>query len=139
MDAPVIATKLVNALVTSAVLRDGVTDAASAGTGVDLIGVGWAVRRSKKKHGGLWVGGRATLTSTSLLFAPNSINRLVNSGELDIALELQDVLEVQVERALFTNIVQIHTAAATVKLRCYGAENFAELVSQQVARVRDET
>lgn len=132
------ATKMANALVIDGEMRDSVTDGVSTVTGVDLVGVESAVRRSKKKHGGLWVGGRATLTATSLLFAPNRVNRAVTTGSMDIAITLRDVQDVWVESAFVTNIVVIRTSSSTVKLRCGGAQSFATLIERQVADARDD-
>ncbi len=32
----------------------------------------------RQSHGGLWVGGRVTLTDSALEFSPNAVNRVVH-------------------------------------------------------------
>jgi hypothetical protein len=78
--------------------------------------------------GGLWVGGRVTLTSESVSFAPNTINRIAQSGTLDVSIPLRQVTDVTVLPGLFTSVVAISTPDRVLKVRCYWARRFADAV-----------
>ncbi|HEY9263646.1 MAG TPA: hypothetical protein VIP82_12700 [Microbacterium sp.] len=78
--------------------------------------------------GGLWVGGRVTLTSETVSFAANTMNRIAQSGTLDVSVPLKQVTDVEVLPGLFTNIVAISTPDRVLKVRCYWARKFADAV-----------
>ena len=78
--------------------------------------------------GGLWVGGRVTLTSDSVSFAANTLNRIAQSGTLDVSVPLKQVTDVEVLPGFFTNIVAISTPDRVLKIRCYWARHFADAV-----------
>jgi hypothetical protein len=82
----------------------------------------------KQGHGGLWVGGRVTLTESALEFAPNAMNRSVTRGELDVRIPLTDITAVTVEFGVVTKIIAIESPARTFRVRCYGADKFAERI-----------
>ena len=84
------------------------------------------LERYRQSYGGLWVGGRVTLTESALEFAPNAMNRGVTRGELDVRIPLRDVTAVTVEFGVATKIIVIESPARTFKIRCYGAEKLAE-------------
>ena len=75
--------------------------------------------------GGLWVGGRVTLTTETVSFSANGINRMVQSGTLDVTVPLAQVTDVTVLPGFFTKIVAITTPELVLKVRCYGAATFA--------------
>jgi hypothetical protein len=79
-------------------------------------------------QGGLWVGGRVTLTSQSVSFAANALNRMGQSGTLDVSVPLKQVTDVEVLPGLFTDIVAISTPDRVLKVRCYWARRFADAV-----------
>lgn len=85
--------------------------------------------------GGLWVGGRVTLTSEAVTFAANTLNRFAQSGTLDVVLPLRQVVDVDVLPGFFTNIVAIGTPDRVLKVRCYGARRFADAVIRARAAV----
>ncbi|WP_137844443.1 hypothetical protein [Microbacterium sp. 2FI] len=78
--------------------------------------------------GGLWVGGRVTLTTTTVDFSPNALNRSVQSGSLDVSIPLAAIEDLRVVPGLVTNIVVITTADSVFKVRCYGARRFAAAI-----------
>jgi hypothetical protein len=43
--------------------------------------------------GGLWVGGRVTLTRTDVAFAPNRLNAELHTGETTFRLALEDLTQ----------------------------------------------
>ena len=89
----------------------------------------WPVRLV---FGGLWVGGVAELRSDSLTFVPNSMNRAVHDGDLDLAVALRDVTSVAVKRGVVTRIITVAAGAATLVIRCYRADEFAEQIRAAV-------
>ena len=46
--------------------------------------------------GGLWVGGRVTLTAKTVSFSANGLNRIMQSGTLDVSVPLAQVTDVKV-------------------------------------------
>jgi hypothetical protein len=86
----------------------------------------------KAAHGGLWVGGRATLTAESLFFRPNSVNRGMHTGALDFEIPLADIARVEVRPAFGSSVIVIGTVGAEVKIRCFRAEQFAREIARLV-------
>jgi hypothetical protein len=78
--------------------------------------------------GGLWVGGWVTLTTRSVSFSPNGLNRFMQSGALDVSVPLAEVTDVKVLPGFFTKIVAITTPVTVLKVRCYGAARFADAI-----------
>jgi hypothetical protein len=124
MSDDVLVSKVVNALV---------EDATSPAEKVQPIG--GAIDRVRQKSGGIWVGGRATLTPTTLRFAPNGLNKLANDGPLESEVSLASVHDVQLVKGFVTNIVDVHHDAGRLRVRCYGAKRFAEEIQRAVAAV----
>ena len=82
----------------------------------------------RKAQGGLWVGGWVTLTTKAVSFSANGINRMVQTGTLDVSVPLDRITDASVLPGFFTKIVAITTAERVVKVRCYGAARFAEAI-----------
>ena len=114
---PVLATKVANALI---------QDAASPLE--DSAGIGTAIRRSRDRYGGLWVGGRITLTPAELGFSPNAVNRLVHAGDPSFTIPLSAVSRVDVEPGFFTKIIAVTWTGGVTRFRCYGAARFADRI-----------
>ena len=113
----VLATKVANALI---------QDAASPLE--DSAGIGTAIRRSRDRYGGLWVGGRITLTPAELGFSPNAVNRLVHAGDPSFTIPLSAVSRVDVEPGFFTKIIAVTWTGGVTRFRCYGAARFADRI-----------
>jgi hypothetical protein len=117
----VVATKVANAFF---------EDAASP---LEKGGVGRSIRRYRKKHGGLWVGGRVTLTQAELGFSPNGVNRLVHYGDPSFTIPLSAITQIDVEPGFFTRIIAVTwTGGGVTRFRCYGAAKFADQVRTAV-------
>jgi hypothetical protein len=86
--------------------------------------------RFKSAHGGLWVGGRATLTTQSLCFRPNAVNRGIHAGPLDIEIPLPDIVSIEVLPAFVSSVIAIRTPQSAVKIRCFRADAFASHIAQ---------
>jgi hypothetical protein len=94
----------------------------------NLEGAGRGIRRYRQRHGGLWVGGRVTLTSAELNFAPNAANRLVHDGDPSVAIPLSAVRQVDVEPGLVTKIIAVTWTGGVARFRCYKAAGFADQI-----------
>src|ERR1700759_5419900 len=130
MQEKILVAKVANALVETAQinLAPGVATAIAVAAPDIMHVVEPVIERFQKHFGGLWVGGKVTLSTTALRFAPNSMNRAVQSGDLDILLPLSEIVNVTVVPAVLTNIVLVRTQAATLQLRCWGSQAFADAV-----------
>ena len=89
-----------------------------------------ALDRFRSAYGGLWVGGRATLTTESLLFRPNAVNRGIHAGSLDIEIPLSEITSVEILPALVSSVITLHTPQSAVKIRCFRAAPFASQIAQ---------
>ena len=78
--------------------------------------------------GGLWVGGWVKLTTQTVSFSANGLNRVVPSGPLDVSVPLSKVTDVTVLPGFVTKIVAITTPWYVLKVRCYGAPSFAAAI-----------
>ncbi len=116
----VLATKVANAFI---------QDAASP---LEKGSVGGSVRRYRERHGGLWVGGRVTLTPAELGFSPNAANRLVHYGDPSFTIPLAAIRQIDVEPGFFTKIVAVKWAGGVTRFRCYGAAKFADQIRAAV-------
>jgi hypothetical protein len=117
----VLATKVANAFF---------QDAASP---LEKGSAGRSTRRYRKKHGGLWVGGRVTLTPAELVFSPNAVNRLVHYGDPSFTIPLSAITQIDVEPGFFTKIIAVTwTGGGLTRLRCYGAARFADQIRSTV-------
>jgi hypothetical protein len=92
------------------------------------VGVGRAARRSRNKDGGLWVGGRVTLSRAELSFAPNAVNRAVHFGDPSFTIPLTAIRNIDVEPGLVTKIVAVTWTGGVRRFRCYGAAQFADQI-----------
>ena len=126
MSGPVLAERTANALIEDAEGRfpHGLPHAAIIASTVDAY---------KQRHGGLWVGGTARLTTDELTFTPNAMNRMAHSGgTLDLAVPLVAVDAVTVERGFVTRIIVLAVGPAVAKVRCYKADAFADQIRAAV-------
>lgn len=90
-------------------------------------------------YGGLWVGGRATLTREQLAFHPNRVNRAIHSaGSLDVEIPLSDIEKVEVLPGVLTRIIAITTKRRFVKIRCFRADAFADEIRTLASSARDD-
>lgn len=122
MAADVISSRMANALFREARVAGWVANAP----------VHAAVEQQRALHGGLWVGGKAELTSKEIRFAPNAMNRAVhaNGGTLQWAVPLNAIVAVHLRKAFVTNIIDIETDGGVLSLRCWRAQAFADDVEQ---------
>jgi hypothetical protein len=120
----VIASKLANALIESAELSPAMKAVPHSGVVTGVLG------GFRKYYGGLWVGGKATLTNSQLSFEPNAMNRLAQTGELSVVVPLYEIKGVTLQNAFLTNIIVIRTKKSTLRLRCFGAADFMQKIRE---------
>jgi hypothetical protein len=125
---PEIASKVANALIEDA--------QGSQGHGHVVDSLDWLMDRFRRHYGGVWVGGRLTLTDRTLTFVPNAVNRVANTGVLDIEIDLAEVTgPVTVLPGFVTKIIAVPVGGAVFKARCWGAKKMAERIQAAVARL----
>jgi hypothetical protein len=119
----VLASKLANALIADA--QPTATAKMFAGGASRLIFEGF-----RWKFGGLWVGGKVTLTEEELIFSPNALNRAVHVGVSSRTIPLADVVRATDRFGWFTRIIDVVLSDGSVfTFRCYGAKAFAEKIA----------
>jgi hypothetical protein len=92
------------------------------------------LHRFKSHYGGLWVGGAAHLTATHLVFGPNAMNDAVHKDDTSFAIPLRDISAVAVEPGFLTNIIAMQTPERVYRIRCFGAQAFAERIRQRTGK-----
>jgi len=91
-----------------------------------------AVERFGKKHGGLWVGGKVTVTPDGLSFVPNSLNVAFHVGLEEIRIPLLSIRSVRREFGWVTGIVVVEHSSGEFRFRCFGAKQVAAEMSSPV-------
>lgn len=90
--------------------------------------VGRQTDEFRRKAGGLWVGGRMTLTPTELIFTPNAVNRAIQTGSLNVSIELSQISAVDVSSGVLTKIVDVRAGDRLFRFRCFGAPAVAQAI-----------
>jgi hypothetical protein len=89
--------------------------------------------RYRRRYGGLWVGGRLTVTTTDVQFHANALNRSIQSGQLDITVDMRSIESVELLPGVLTKIIAIGAGDRVVKIRCFGAAKIAEQIRAQAS------
>lgn len=76
---------------------------------------GRVLGRYRRRYGGLWVGGRVTVTTTDVQFHANALNRSIQSGQLDIIIDLRSIDSVELLPGFVTKIIAIRTGDQVTK------------------------
>jgi hypothetical protein len=142
----IIDTRLANALFANARMSSNATDLIEAAGALGAEGAADGLESLESvlgvfadHYGGLWVGGRATLTASTLSFEPNALNRMVHEkgAELRMELPLAAVDSVTTRFGWFTGIIDVAVGGAVFTLRCYGSKTFAaEIEAARVAATK---
>lgn len=125
MTGEVIVSKLANALVEDAEVDGTVAEVGPA--------IGAPLERSRQKYGGIWVGGRVTLTTESLAFGANALNRALQTGTLDSAIPLTSIVGVEELGGFVSQKVRVTYAGGSFTFRCFGAKRVARQIRDAVA------
>jgi len=123
MNRSVILTKLCNAFVPSAEGNRSILPVAATG----------AVERYKRKHGGLWVGGKVFVTEDQIEFVPNGMNVALHANVGRLLIPFEWVRSIEWQFGLLTGIVVVKCEDFDFRFRCFGAKR---LVRQLAAFAR---
>lgn len=98
------------------------------------LGIGMA----EKAMGGLWVGGTAYLTETTVEFHVNALNRAVHATTSvePVILPLSGIEEVAYREATMTHIIDLAADGRTLTIRGYNMRRFHAAISQAVRAAR---
>jgi hypothetical protein len=119
-----IVSKLANALV---------QDAEPIGVAAHNDAVAGAVERFREEHGGVWVGGRVTLTADTLSFRANGINRALQEGSLDHTITLASISDVEELGGFVSQKIRITHPGPSFTFRCFGAWRVARQIREAAA------
>ncbi|RYD62691.1 MAG: hypothetical protein EOP58_12765 [Sphingomonadales bacterium] len=126
-------------------MRDDLPDALSEaiapfalGAAIGIRTIGPTLDALSACYGGLWVGGRATLTQQSLSFEPNAINQRVHADGHTLRLDIPLVaIDAVISRfGILTGIIDIVAGGATVSIRCFRSKQFAASIRRAREDVR---
>ena len=87
--------------------------------------------------GGLWVGGNVFLYEDAIAFRPNIANKLAHKGDVSWEYPLTEIEDVFVSFGIVTQIVNLRTKYSLIRIRCYGANKFADNISCQVNHCKE--
>jgi hypothetical protein len=132
MSGRVIISKAANFLVEDAALRDRALGPAFDLLDISTKPVQLVLAAFRQYYGGLWVGGRVTLTETAVSLTPNALNRSVHQDLDAIELPLAMITSVEVQFGWVTKIIALGTPTHLVKLRCFGAHKLADRIRAQL-------
>ena len=131
MAADVILSKLANAFVEDVALDETVPSPGGRADGVDGVD---GVDAAREHLGGLWVGGRLTLTTDELTFRPNGLNESIHTGSLGIAIPLRAVEEVLDLPGVLTKVIGVRHDGRVDRFRTWGARKVAQRIRDAAGR-----
>jgi len=132
MAETVLKSKMANFLVTDAEVNYEDVGEFYEVVGSGNVGVLAGVLEGFRNHyGGLWVGGKVTVTQNAVHLNANAMNRMAQDGTLDVELPMTSIRKVTVEGGFVTKIVRLDTDAYSVRFRCFGAKDVASLIAKQ--------
>ena len=91
----------------------------------------------RKMTGGIWVGGRAILTTHRIVFLPNMLNRVLHEDLTPLAIALTDAIEVVHRFGIVTSIVDVKSTRLTITFRGYRMKSFVADIRRALG-ARDE-
>lgn len=129
--------KVANFLVEDARLDpDPAAEAAIGLAGGTAPGTELVLERFRARHGGLWVGGTFVVTDATVKFHVNALNRLVQSGSLDVVLALSDIGAVHHVPAFGADIVVLDAGHQRAKARMWGAQQVVRILNGMLDAAR---
>lgn len=90
----------------------------------------------KSKQGGLWVGGKFTISDDEFRFSTNTANLIVHKESSDFSFPMQVVKSVRREFGWITGILVFELEDRIVKVRCFGAKKIAQLLNNSYFNVK---
>jgi hypothetical protein len=98
--------------------------------GMPGIPIRIALKGYKYKLGGLWVGGRLTVTKNNINFAPSSVNKALHENANSLSISMAEIKSVKRLFGFVSGIIVIETSEAIYKLRCFGAKTVAGEINE---------
>ena len=90
------------------------------GRGLDVIITG----ALDKLVGGSWVGGHVVLTDEFLGFSPNTLNKIVQRGELEVEIPVEQIAGAEIAGGFGTKIIAVELVdGGTFEFRCAKASD----------------
>ena len=88
------------------------------------------VGTGRRRQGGLWVGGKSVLTTSTLSFIPNALNQTLHSSpeNLEIDILLSGIISTSIRRGIITDIIDIRSDVRDLSIRCFKARSFAAAI-----------
>jgi hypothetical protein len=80
----------------------------------------------RKMFGGLWVGGRVTISKKGLSFQPNDLNKSVHKTNCTVNIPFSELISAHKEFGVITGIVVLNHTGGQFRFRCYGASRVAD-------------
>ena len=90
-----------------------------------------AITRYRRKHDGLWVGGKLVATEDSIAFTPNALNVAVHENVEPVHIPMRDVTSVRREFGWVTGIVVVTHRLGELRFRCFGARRLAATLASR--------
>ena len=81
-----------------------------------------ATYRYKKKHCGLWVGGKITISDNDIIFKANLLNKELHRELQTIIVPAHEIKSVTYKFGWVTGIVIVKHSKGELRFRCYGAK-----------------
>lgn len=95
-----------------------------------------AVRSYKRKHGGLWVGGKVFVSEDDIQFVSNGVNIVVHSNVNAFhIIPWEWIRSVEWQFGILTGIVVVHCEDFDFRFRCFGAKG---VVKRLAALIRSK-
>ena len=90
-----------------------------------------------KLVGGMWVGGTVYLTSNTVEFHPNALNKIAHTGagDMSVIVDLRDIETVTKRFGIGTQIIEIAAGGATLSVRCYNSQSFMDAIETARAKL----
>lgn len=84
-----------------------------------------SIEKYKRKHGGLWVGGKFTISNEEFRFSTNTANQIVHKENCDLSFPMSDVKSIYREFGWITGILNFELDDRIIAVRCFGAKKIA--------------
>ncbi|MGO1317055.1 MAG: hypothetical protein ACTMIR_08485 [Cellulomonadaceae bacterium] len=81
------------------------------------------------RYGGVWVGGRVTVTAEGVRFAANAVNAALHRDGVELFVPHIAITAVTIDGGVMTKIIALRLRdGSTLRLRCWGAHALADTI-----------
>lgn len=87
------------------------------------------IDKIKKKKGGLWVGGKFTISEGGFNFYTNTMNKAAHISDADISFDLSEIKKVWRDFGWVSGIINLQLENQLVRVRCFGAKKVAREIN----------